>query len=167
MTVPHSNLAETLGAAGMEPELKRTVKVWLRPQGEHFCARRSIRRRLPQGGVLSPCLRLLHFNDLPELMRKGREEWGEDLRVVMSLILQYADDVTLPVAHEDPRIFTAAANMAAGGVGKDLIRLGLNLSWPKSYNLVVSAGGVVGEYSDGPSATRQRQQRAYNEMVEP
>ena len=63
---------------------------------------------------------------------------------VIYIILQYADDVTMIVAHEDPEILTLAANKAAEDVEENLTGMGLKLSRPKSHNTVISPGNMVG-----------------------
>ena len=77
-------------------------------------------------------------------MKKDRVAWSQNLKEVKVLILQYADDVTLLVEYENPTVLTRAANKTAENMEKNLSTMGLDLSRPESFNMVVSPGGMVG-----------------------
>ena len=62
-----------------------------------------ISRGLPQGGVLSPFLWLLHFNDLPRLLEKSQMEWGMEIRDVPAKELLLGGGVTLSISYMGSR----------------------------------------------------------------
>ena len=76
--VPHESLVDTLKKAQVDPFLCRYVALWLRcrlfcirlraPTGMHYSKWLPLSRGLPQGGVLSPFLWLLHIDPLATLI---------------------------------------------------------------------------------------------------
>ena len=82
--VPHEGLMQTMWDSEADAYLVRFVEVWLKtrrfrvrltaPGGKFVSRLRDITRGLPQGGILSPLMWILHFNSLLEHMGGGRGE---------------------------------------------------------------------------------------------
>ena len=102
--VPHHLLASALGEMGLDKHILRYVgqrlgarklRVRLRTAVGDFKSKdRPISRGLPRGGVLSPLLWLVFFNDLPTRRAAFREEYPEIFGRVSSKDLIYAGDIT-------------------------------------------------------------------------
>ena len=80
-TVPHEGLSNTLQRIDMDPHCRRFVDNWigsrrfrvrlLTPMGKTLSTPREITRGLPQGGILSPLLWVLHFSRFGALFEEG------------------------------------------------------------------------------------------------
>ena len=151
--VPHTRLLESLSANVVGGYLPRYIRVWLTrrrftlrlasPQGRKNSENRDIARGFPQGGALSPFLRLLSFDSLEKLLRGKREKRRPDLKEAKVRILIYADGITFLAVHENPETLVQAARKCAGAIKEVLQKhLGLEPSQGKSFNLVSSPGNL-------------------------
>ena len=166
--VPHDNLLQTLAGTGADPYLLRYIGRWLcdrrfrlrlaTPYGRFLSTKRPITRGLPQGGVLSPFLWLLHFDTLHKLVESLRGTWKGAMALLRVLAVFFADDVAFAVAHQDPEVLVGGATSIAQTLEGHLDSLGLALSSPKSFNVVVSPGSILGSlFRRGGTATRSTQ----------
>ena len=143
------------------------------PNGRCLSSRRKITQGLPQRGVLSPFLWILHSNSLSSLARIDQEQWDSTLRDTPSLALKYADDVSLAAAHEEAEALVEVANLIARNATKNLADMGLNLSPPKSSNLAISPCSMVGGVfrrstcdATAPAAKVQKEDRKIDKRLE-
>ena len=149
-TVPHALLVRKLEKEGVDRYVVRYVATRLMersfrvrlhtPAGKFYSSKRSISREVPQGGVLSPLLWLIHFNKVHERLAALRAAEEEIFGGIGCMDLIYADDVATLLVHSDARRLVRAAKRNAELVAAVLRELGLNLSVPKSVNLVISPG---------------------------
>ena len=110
-TAPHEELVATMRRMGMDWFIARFLEKWLTRRGfrvrlittkGRFLSRpRDISRGLPQGGVISPFLWIMHFDRFFELIGPLAGKAGELLPGLggQSLCLVYADDVPFAIAH--------------------------------------------------------------------
>ena len=146
---------ETLMRLPMDPYMMRFVEKWLRtrrfsmrlrgPAGQHFSPYKPVTRGLPQGGVLSPFLWLLHFNSLHDDVRREVASWEEPMAGVRVMDCYFADDITIVLAHANSEVLVDAAVRIADFLEERLAKLGLILARPKCCNLVVSPGRMIGQ----------------------
>ena len=152
-SVPHHLLVRALHRFGVDGYTKRYVATWLTQRsfrmrlktnsGPFFSGPRPISRGLPQGGVLSPLLWLVIFNDIQSFLEEQRKKEPETFAGAIFLDLIYADDITSLFAHEDASRIPSIAQRNAQLICCALLRLELKLSAPKSYNFVISPGLVL------------------------
>ena len=118
----------------------------LAPEGRFFSSTRGISRGLPQEGVLSPLLWLVHFNKFFEHMESplGSGEVSAVEELVRGICLIHADDVTIASAHETATELVRLANRRDEQAGRALKVLRLVLGLGKCRNLVMSPGELIG-----------------------
>ena len=142
---PHIQLMKTAEALGVDGFTCRYIAKWLAgrvfsarlrtPSSSHFRTWRRLSRGLPQGGVLSPFLWLLHFNPPAESLLSKRAERVGPTRDVDFRIYIYADDVTCALAHKNEPTLTRAAWETSEDVMQGLQVLGLSSAGEKAENL--------------------------------
>ena len=128
-----------------------------------------ITRGLPQGGVLSPFLWLLYFDDLRALIRPDLQEWEAELRDIDFLDIFFADDIALAIAHKDPEIIARVADSLARTARGRLLGKHLALCDPKSFNFAGSPGGMEGgifRRAGGLSKTGHREMPRNDGLIE-
>ena len=101
--VPHDRLMHTLSGTDIDLYTLRFVETWLRsrrfsvrlttPPEQFLSAPETIARGIPKGGVLSPCLRILHFNGLRKAINRHTAGLQEVLTAVKVPVRFYADDI--------------------------------------------------------------------------
>ena len=153
-TVPHDKLTQALRERGVEAHYVRFIARWLAggrfklrlraPTGYYFNHPRAMGRGLPHGGVPSPLLWLLVFNQIQPRLEAAREGEPEIFMGVGRIYLIYADDVPTILSHEDPVHLARAATENAQPIQQILDELGLKLSVPKSYNFAASPSRILG-----------------------
>ena len=101
-------------------------------------------RGLPQGGVLSPLLWLVFFNELPARLAAYRKEFPEIFGDVLFKDLIYADDITSVFACQNAHKLVEVARKNEEGISRELTRMLVSLSVPKSFNFVAPPGLISG-----------------------
>ena len=108
---PHGALVTTVEDRNVDPDICRYIHNWLvfrifsvrlaSPKGRFFSNWRPIGRGVPQGGVLSPYLWLLHIDKLFAGVERRREMLTTDLPLTPANFLDslYADDILRAIAH--------------------------------------------------------------------
>ena len=148
--ISHSHLLRTMEELAVDTYTCRYVNTWLRNRvfrlrlrtsgGNYMSAWKRITKGVPQGGVLSPFLWLLHFNPLVGRVRAAM--WAglsdrEKAEFTMILLL-YADDVVCAIAHHHLIRLCELARLLGGECVTQLKRLGLWSECAKSANFVMS-----------------------------
>ena len=146
-TVPHEQLLKTTEKLGVDPYIRRYLHGWLTgrmftvriqtSKGRFFSTWRPIRRGVPQGGVLSPFLWLLHIDGLFQKVEMAKQGYSPLLSNVIWCHLIYADDVLCALAHEHQEIVISAAHQSADTHSTALSELGLGTTQEKSVNFLV------------------------------
>ena len=152
--VPHAGLIASLLNTGADCVLCRYVAKWLQcrefrvrlrsVKGAFLSPWRPLSKVLPQGGVLSPFLWLLHLNLIQERIDCHLREMGGPLPGLNRMSLFYADDEVILLSHEDPHVLVRAAIMEAGADAQALSDLHLSSNAGKSQSMVFSPGNFVG-----------------------
>ena len=147
--VPHNELIRTAMERKVDLHICRYLEAWLKqrifsirlttPTGRFFSNWRSIEKGVPQGGVLSPYLWLLHIDKLFKgVESRRRQQLCElppgSLRFLDSL---YADDILCAIAHKSQQVLTSAAHVSARAYEDSLSDLGLATTIPKSENFII------------------------------
>ena len=127
----------------MDPYLRRFLHNWLRDRtfqlksreggGVRYSSIRPITRGLPQGGVISPLMWHLFFNDVAEALRIKRQEYHLALKAFTDVV--YADDITTIIwaETEEELIWLARVNML---IVQEVLRgLGLRINVKKNSEL--------------------------------
>ena len=101
-SVSHCQLMEAMRRFDIDPHTRRLTHNWLRGRkfqvkyrtatGEILGAPAEISAGLPQGGVLSPLLWNMFFNDIHAMLTEKREQAGWNIKRFLDLI--FADDIT-------------------------------------------------------------------------
>ena len=171
-TVPHHELIDALMWAGVGRYIVRFLEAWLKgrrfrvrldgPEGRCVSAPKGITRGLPQGGVISPLLWLLHFNRVFDLVGilVALGGTGPAPEGAYWTLLAYADDLTFGLAHSDAETVTCLATVGGGRVRAALATILSALSVNMCNNLVLSPGAMVGgvaRRNNGFSATVNRE----------
>ena len=148
--VPHKKLVQTAVERNIAPHICRCIEVWLKrrifsvrltsPTGRFYSNWRPIGQGVPQGGVLSPYLWLLHIDKLFKGMENRRQQQlchipPETIRFLDSL---YADDILCAIAHKNLQTLEQAAHVSANAYADSLGDLGLAATAPKSENFIIS-----------------------------
>ena len=89
---------------------------------------------LPQGGVLSPLLWLLFFNDIPERLETMRALEGSHPEDILDLF--FADDMTTLISDPDPKCLSTSAMNNKRHVRNILGHKHLQLQDQKTYNIL-------------------------------
>ena len=167
--VPHSSLIASFEEAGVDSYTCRYLHKWLRtrffrvrllsPRGRFYSTYRQISRGLPQGGVLSPFLWIVHINPLLNSIEKGVRDriaaLGLPDRFCICLLL-YADDVICTVRCDDLDLIVCIAAAVAEAIEESLGRLGLRSTPVKSKNFVRPPGFThTGLFRRCPNAFRE------------
>ena len=152
--VPHRLLIESMGGFGVEEYIVRYMVKWLRGRsfmvrlsavtGKFYSSARGMTRGVPQGGVISPLLWLLHFNGIYKRLEDRRRLCPRVFSEVVCQDLVYADDVACVLVHRDAEVLAEAAMLESSFVLSTLDSMGLILSPPKSFNIVISPGMYTG-----------------------
>ena len=123
--VPHTALLQTAVGRNVDPHICRYLETWLRrrifsvrltsPKGRFVSNWRPIGKGVPQGGVLSPYLWLLHIDKLFQGMeRRRKDRLGEEVSAsAYFLDSLYADDILCAIAHKNPVILSRVAHVSA------------------------------------------------------
>ena len=136
----------TVKDLGEDSHICRYLAAWLShrqfsahpstPEGQHYSSWRRMSRGLPQGGVLSPFLWLLHSNQLvPRLMKAHTRRIGPTGGVFRKHLIN-ADDLLRVIARPHRPTLQLAAWEAAASNVEELGELGLNSSQEKSENML-------------------------------
>ena len=104
----------------------------------------KITRCIPEGGAPSPFLWLLHFDSPHLAAEQCRAGWRAALSELVVLVLLFADDIAFALARGNAYALIRAATIMAGVCYGRLRALGLILGEPKSKNMVVSPGNLIG-----------------------
>ena len=157
--VPHKNVLQTLQKWGARGHIMRYLQKWLQdrkfdlrlqgPTGMYCRKRKRITRGLPQGGILSPLLWLVHFNSMKELMDESRQQRMKCLEDagfgrVEICDLFFADDVVIALAHHLKNILTQEAWHDATAFKGHLAIKGLDSTRDKSGNFLLSPRHTLG-----------------------
>ena len=116
------------------------------PQGRFYSSWRQLSRGLPQGGVLSPFLWLLHFNSLIARAERARGRRYGPQGGVIYLYLLCADDLLCVLCHQNKPALQLAAWGNDGDVEDALGSLGLSSARRKSENMLISPGDTVEDF---------------------
>ena len=155
-TVPRDKLAETLWRSGAEERAVRFLEKWLKNRrfrvrlnsasGKQVSTPRKITQGLPQGGIISPFLWIMHFNECLELigLLAGGAGGLEPGLGGSCVCLVYADDVVFAIAHAKADFLVKLAEIGDSKVRSALACLHLQLARPKCNNLVLAPGEIVG-----------------------
>ena len=145
--VPHGRFMETLESWGTDPYICRYVNTWLRNRvfklrlrtstGCCFSSWRRIAKGVPQGGVHSPFLWLLHINPFIERVKEALKGTMVEAEGVEVVLLLYADDVVCILAHRSLACLRRAAAILEAVCAEQLARLGLRSERDKSANPVL------------------------------
>ena len=145
--VAHSRLVRTLEDSGVDTYICRFVHNWLggrifrlrlaTPNGCFFSSWRRIAQGVPQGGILSPFLWLMHMDPFSSGVKRQLLLPADGLGEVRVCVLVYADDVICALAHENLRVIETAAEKAASACEGELGSLGLGSESDKSENLLL------------------------------
>ena len=120
-TVPHALLVKTPEVAGVGGHYCRFIHTWLTqrkfqvrlttPKGASYSGARTSGRGLPQGGVISPFLWLIHFNGILRTMAERREATGltEEEMKAKFRELAFADDLIIAIAHPQREVVESLA----------------------------------------------------------
>ena len=124
----------------------------------------EISRGLPQGGVLSPLLWLIYFNQVPERLKSKRQAWGEEMEEAKDLI--YADDVTSIVTADTEDELKLRAHRTVRWIKEILKDMALELNEKKTANMLVTPYYLPeGLYRRRPGitqlGTKQRQRKLH------
>ena len=174
--VPHWQITRALKRMHIDGYTRRLIHNWLKgrtftlkqrtPQGIFYGPKKSITCGLPQGGVLSPCLWNMVFNDVPQRLQELRDAQRVPRTAFLDLV--YADDFTTLITSSDlhllKKFFTQNIHNLERVIGlKHLI-----LSMPKTHNILLEPHLVPrGTYRRGPphttmaTKTRLRLQRTH------
>ena len=119
-TVSHEHLATAFRALHIDEHCARFVEFWLknrtfrvRIQTENGPVRsgpKTISRGLPQGGVLSPMLWNLFFNNVHHSLTSefAQRDFVKQRKIHLYIDI-YADDIAIVLIHPDPKILQHAA----------------------------------------------------------
>ena len=152
--VPHRCLINTAGRLGVDPYLCRYMDVWLKRRvfrmrlmtsmGKYHSGWKRISKGVPQGGILSPFLWLLHINPFADQVKaRLRRKWGDE--VVRKLcILLYADDIMCAFAHENCGLLVEIVRDLADISREVLAILGLNSDAEKSEGFLLGPASEDG-----------------------
>ena len=155
--VPHASPLATFEKSGVGGFYCRYLFNWLvrrrfqirlnTPNGEYYSKVRSIGRGLPQGGVISPFLWLVHTNGLIKGMSKRRMERtmrgkGEG---AMYYDAMFADDIITAITHPALGVAKELSVLEAEEIPQDLAALRLRTETAKSQNFIIAPGTTVGK----------------------
>ena len=141
--VSHYQLTWALRRYGIDERTHRLIHNWL--QGRKFCVKyrtpkgltigpaTSMSAGLPQGGILSPLLWNMFFNDVPEQLDALRVQRG--LPTAAHLDLVFADDMTTIITHPEPSTLRHCARHKRTNVHTVMNRRHLQLQDPKTFNV--------------------------------
>ena len=145
--VSHNQLSQTLPKFGVDPYTHRLIHQWLRgrefqvkfrtPKGTCLGELTDISAGLPQGGILSPVLWLLFFNDIQKELRMLRQQQGTPLETHQDSI--YADDITTVITSPDLDKLREYANKNEGNVKSVMNVKTLKIQDPKTHNMLWEA----------------------------
>ena len=148
-SVSHLQLTQTVVDRGVDPHICRYIWTWLTkrlfsvrlssPTGRHFSSLHPIGRGVPQGGILSPYLWLLHIDKLFREVESRRAQHTPRLPLSPTQFLDslYADDILCAIASKDPEILARASHISAEAYKDGLKTLGLATTEPKSENFLM------------------------------
>ena len=172
--VSHYQLVEVLPEFGIDTFTERLLYNWLSgrtftvkyrsPGGTFFGERTAVSSGLPQGGVLSPLLWLMFFNEVHAHLHRMREERGVDTAAFLDAM--YADDLTTVVVAPT----TGQLRQRAWDNDEDTTEaLGvraLQIQGEKTHNILLNPNVLAGgTYRRAPPvsalATKTRRARMY------
>ena len=144
--VPHSFLMQTVTDRGVDRYLCRYIDVWLKKRifrmrlttadGQYFSGWKPVSKGVPQGGVLSPFLLLLHINPFPSrVIRAMRALVGDQVWRCLRILI-YADDMMCALAHENLEMITKMAEGMAATSEAALSTLALSSETAKSESFL-------------------------------
>ena len=145
--VSHWHLMEGLKNMRIDVHTRRIIHNWLSMRtfqvkmatasGTRFSGVYPITKGLPQGGVLSPLLWLIVFNNITDKLRERREQEDEQERGdVRYGDFIFADDVTMVITSSSIEALGRAAARNVEYLRQILQELSLVLSESKSRNLI-------------------------------
>ena len=170
--VAHASIIRTAERAGSDCYTCRYIRIWLTrrrfrvrlrsPMGDYLSTHRKITRGLPQGGVLSPALWLMHINGLFEYGGPSAELAGGLWAGLRRCLLVYADDVLFALAHPKVPVLREAADSETESLTRGLHSLDLNSAEEKSLGMVIAPKYTVGQsfFRRGPDALRASAKQA-------
>ena len=163
-------LVKTLGEYGIPEVIKRFIAIWLTDrsfrikmgtlEGVLYSEPREPSRGVPQGGVLSPLLWILHVNRVASRTQEKMEEAILLPKGEWRLMVQlFADDISAAVMHSDRRIVIVLAEELARTLIRVLRELGLEVAPPKCNNFIVDGGKEARKENTKESASTYKQSK--------
>ena len=155
-TVSHDGLMSSLWETVADAYLGSFIGTWMRgryfgaralaPEGRFLCRAKGISRGLPQSGVLSPLLWLVHYNRFFRLIESplGPRRSEDPKGRIHGIRLGYADDVTFAYEHEQAAEIVKLANSGCAQPDSALKELHRALGLDKCNNRVLSPGEIIG-----------------------
>ena len=148
--VPHPYLVRTVQALGVDPYLCKYIDIWLKERifrlrltaqdGKYYSGWKPISKGVPQGGILSPFLWLLHINPFARRVREAfKARVGEEAASNLRILL-YADDIMRALAHTDMDGLTKLVWILADICQHEPAALGLNSESEKSEGFLIPPG---------------------------
>ena len=144
--VSHWHLVEALREHQVGAYERRAIHGWLRSRtfqvllttdtGTYKSAIHPISRGLPQGGVLSPMLWMLYFNNAPSLLKQRRRRREPTGYKYLDAI--FADDITTLIAGPERKTLGTLAWTNADDVEALMGEKGQKLARAKTKNLIYS-----------------------------
>ena len=115
---------------------------------------------MPQGGVLSPLLWILHVNKVIAKTQKITEESIGLPKAEWRLIVQlFADDISAAVSHKDRRMVVTLSEKLAETLIKVLKELGLEIAPPKCDNFLVDGSAEARKELTRETGTTYKQRK--------
>ena len=177
--VSHHQLSQTLLKFDVNPFTHRIIHQWLRgrefqvkqrtPKGTYIGELADISAGLPQGGIISPILWLLFFNDIQKELKMLRKQQGVPLAAHQDSV--YADDITTVITSPDLDELRDYAEKNEKNVKKVMTTKNLQIQDPKTHNLLWEAKNLTeGIYRRKPpisiKTTKTRLKEQYMKSAE-
>ena len=142
--VSHFGLTEELRNFGIDGYTRRLIHNWIRgsrfivkhrtPRGTVMGYHTRVTSGLPQGGVLSPILWLMFFNEISRKLHQRRIQRGEDVSAFRDYI--FADDLTTVITAPTEDILQRRAAHNAEDVRVIMKKRFLDVQEAKTQNMV-------------------------------
>ena len=144
--VPHSSLLKTVTELGVDRYLCRYLDMWLKKRifrmrltaadGQYFSGWKPVSKGVPQSGVLSPFLWLLHINPFASRVLEAIRNLVGDQIWRYLRILRYADDIMCALTHENLEMLAKMADAVAVTGQAELRTLGLDSEADKTESFL-------------------------------